>query len=841
MEYVEFTSYNNGILKNEFLQELRNNNDIIHFKNLADIISEKKNQIKVNFNKCKYENVYMVIISCHIDSILIKLGRSFNFPRGFPIMWIPGKMIKLFGFYPKFDNDNRQSPDEESEFDDINKIEFFKKWSGFLGQVCIFKLDEKLCWTCCSKNSANHDSEYVQDCKRLFEKFLNPVNLNKLYSNNYHLCAEMMSFNDQKHGARVLKETPVITSLAQGCLVHLDGSKPNIITNNMVDFIPHQPLVEFCRENNLPCDSAIIISNGNAIEFMKNLSEGRDFMTNTRLNDLISKNSDKVTLIEGTVKHQEILGDVLEGLVVKATKQNGQNFTKKYKFPNYTVRTMAIREFIKKFTPLGLVNPILNDNEFINYCERWCITELGKEFWYKFLCSVAIILKKGTHPVFVPYQEVGLHIQICDFITTEILNNKLPPEINLNFFDDLMYMYKKELSDSIKSTIIITVGPIGSGKSSTSEKISREFSGLTHHIDGDKLDLGIMEEVLNLKGERNDYTIWQIIKHLMLGQIPIISTGGGALFSFGKNPEFVLKQRIMEILGIDVKIILLIPTSNVDNFELYNSDIHDIESIYQKNQGDITKAIVGRVLRGEWQMPDNFYPNPKKTKKSLEEMKKDEAFIITAAENFSRKIIKSSEKNLVFTRMLMEIANDIIMYPKYNPDNYLDSDAIELNYEIIAEKLTIPKDDIPELGNFQQDRILVKKPDQIYHHITIQYDNDRNIKKSIAEFERINSILEAKNIYSGTNIKLSPENKKYKDVEFIIVDGIDEIVIDGGAHITVNKGSHAAAMMRPLTLAIKNRLEFIDIKSENGESVTYNLSNREENPVTVELISNFGI
>ena len=236
-------------------------------------------------------------------------------------------------------------------------------------------------------------------------------------------------------------------------------------------------------------------------------------------------------------------------------------------------------------------------------------------------------------------------------------------------------------------------------------------------------------------------------------------------------------------------------------------------------------------------MPDNFYP-----KKTSEEMKKDKDVVEKAATNFSKKIINSSEKNLVFTRKLMEIANDIIMYPKYNPDNYLYSDAIELNYEIIAEKLIILKDDIPKLGNFQQDRILVKKPDQIYHHITIQYDNDRNIKKSIAEFEGINSILENNNnIYSGTNIKLSPENKKYKDVEFIIVDGIDEIVTDGGAHITINKGSHAASMMRTLTLAIKNGQESIDIKSENGESVTYNLSSREEKPVTVELISNFGI
>ena len=176
MEYIEFRNFSNKELKEQFVKELQGtdagyvNHGFQHLKTLAKVITLKKNNIKLNLSKCKYQNVYTVMVSCHQDFILINLGKKYNFPRGFPILWIPGKLIKLFGFYPKFDNDDRQSPDTESEFDDVNNIQFFKKWSGYLGQVCIFKLGDKLCWSCCSKNSADYDSEFVQGCRRLFEQ-----------------------------------------------------------------------------------------------------------------------------------------------------------------------------------------------------------------------------------------------------------------------------------------------------------------------------------------------------------------------------------------------------------------------------------------------------------------------------------------------------------------------------------------------------------------------------------------------------------------------------------------------------------------------------------------------
>jgi len=45
----------------------------------------------------------------------------------------------------------------------------------------------------------------------------------------------------------------------------------------------------------------------------------------------------------------------------------------------------------------------------------------------------------------------------------------------------------------IKSTLIVSLGHIGSGKSSTTEKIVFHQSGISKHIIGDKLDLATIK------------------------------------------------------------------------------------------------------------------------------------------------------------------------------------------------------------------------------------------------------------------------------------------------------------------------------------------------------------
>ena len=762
MEYIDFQSIENNKLRADFLDELKlsQNSQLIR---LFQILSTKKNKIKINFNKCKYENVYMIMISCYMDHILIQLAKSDKFPRGFPILWIPGKLIKLFGFYPKFDNDDRQNPDNESEFDDITNIQFFKKWSGFLGQVCVFNINKKLCWTCCSKNSARCDSSFVKGCHRLFNNILNETNIQILLDHNMHLCAEIMSFDDQNHGARVLIETPIVTSVGKGSKIYLDGSSSNIMSTNFVDFLSNEELVTFCNTNGIPCDSAVIIVGNNAKSFMQKISANRDFMTDNKLEELLANNQDNITLISGNVKHIDVLGNTLEGIVVKASNSSGKQITKKYKFPKYTVRTMCLRDRILKEGQRSLINRRTYEF-FKEYIRRWCVTNDGKEFWYNFITSCALLLKTQNHPELD--NNVGVHIQLGDYVE-DLIENKLPPPSTI--FNDYQEKYIQELNTSVKSTVIISVGPIGSGKSSTSQKITDYINSNIDlakcvHIDGDILDIEDgQDNVLKLKGERNDYTIWLIIKTIMQGNIPILSTGGGVLFSYGRKKTLILRQRIAKVLGIDIKIILLIPDNNVIDIVDYDSEIYNIKNSYNNNIQLVKDTVIKRVKNGQWKIPNNFFP--KRDDITIEEMRNNSNITTKAAKNFANMISSLSKKNFIFAELLIEEADHVMIHPQFTLDNYKELKDKILNYDVLLKKIVFPRD-IPLYGKFMQHRLLVKKPDETFHHITIEFDPDRNIQLGLEDFQKITSLI-GNGIKEADHVTLVSDDES--KCEFIIV------------------------------------------------------------------------
>ena len=89
---------------------------------------------KATIDPEKHPMVYMFV--CYYDHILIKLAKECNMPRGFPVLWFPGKKIKFCGFRPKFDNDMKGEVPLELEADGVA---WFKKLSGFLvrARACV--------------------------------------------------------------------------------------------------------------------------------------------------------------------------------------------------------------------------------------------------------------------------------------------------------------------------------------------------------------------------------------------------------------------------------------------------------------------------------------------------------------------------------------------------------------------------------------------------------------------------------------------------------------------------------------------------------------------------------
>ena len=68
------------------------------------------------------------------DFLLVKLGKKYGFPRGFPILWVPRtNRIVTYGFYPKFENDEilkKQRADDKVQ-NDIHFLSFaIRYWFG---------------------------------------------------------------------------------------------------------------------------------------------------------------------------------------------------------------------------------------------------------------------------------------------------------------------------------------------------------------------------------------------------------------------------------------------------------------------------------------------------------------------------------------------------------------------------------------------------------------------------------------------------------------------------------------------------------------------------------------
>lgn len=104
-----------------------------------------------------------------------------------------------------------------------------------------------------------------------------------MIKNLVHVCAEVMSHNDQHHGAKVLEEMPVVTAIGVGTVVDLSTS--SVLTDNPANFVTFKSFaqtIEFCREHKLPVGSAVIATGKGADALITQLSALRDEMTDTK-------------------------------------------------------------------------------------------------------------------------------------------------------------------------------------------------------------------------------------------------------------------------------------------------------------------------------------------------------------------------------------------------------------------------------------------------------------------------------------------------------------------------------------------------------------------------------
>mmetsp|Transcript_29715 Transcript_29715/g.96822 ORF Transcript_29715/g.96822 Transcript_29715/m.96822 type:complete len:890 (+) Transcript_29715:59-2728(+) len=551
-----------------------------------------------------------------------------------PVLWFRGQgssqdEIIAHGFYPKFENDERAMANSDPEaWVNVVSCRFFRKWSGFLSLLLAWRhpTTGAVEWTATSKNSAAWTGEFVRDAARLWAPHVSDALLTWLADEKCSIGAEMLSKRDQSHGAAVLRETPMVTCVARGLASASDAAiAPD---SPLIKCSPLAEVVNTCQRFSLPVDEAVAVEGAERAQaFLLSLEQQRDQLTETSFRALLGEHQ-----LPTRSLHAQVLGDVLEGLVLHLTLANGSHSTVKYKLPNYTSRTFGLRAAMGTFTREGLCSRDALTH-FEDFTRRWCISAAGRHRWLGFLCNAALLsksFKPDTDAEDTDFSELPrYHIQLADTQVARERSAEAPGA------EEAIRLFKAELDGRPQVTVCVVLGPIGYGKSTCAAALC-EAVGCDRcvHIDGDELGVG-EETTMRLKGERGVFSMWRVVEALARGRTPVMSTGGGVLFAT-RNDERrpTLRSILMRATGADVRLVVFVPGDELaldgdPAFEAYDDG------------AAVEDSIRWRLEQGLWALPPGRTPA-----------------------SFAAEIAAKSGKNRVFAQNAASQASRVITYPR---------------------------------------------------------------------------------------------------------------------------------------------------------------------------------
>lgn len=304
------------------------------------------------------------------DHDMVKMGKEFGLPRGFPVIFdLENNTIEANGFFPKFENDDRQQSFADniralSVANEQMEIELSVKMSGFLtGAILKKEKGGRIGFKVFSKNSGSEDSPYIIAASALWMSLLDEVTVSVLYSMGIRgVWGECMSKSDQVHGYAVLQNAIVITALAYG--ISADAERPRTIGGREMREI----LEAFPRLLESSATSFSIDMQG-----LQNLEEYRDVMIFTRLQSILGCND----------SHLHCVGERVEGLIVRIL-QGSEVKILKYKFPLYTLVTMCVRDI---YTHASKVK-----NKVSDYLDRWVVDESKRASFGTIICQIIKVM-----------------------------------------------------------------------------------------------------------------------------------------------------------------------------------------------------------------------------------------------------------------------------------------------------------------------------------------------------------------------------------------------------------------------------------------------------------------
>jgi hypothetical protein len=806
-------------LRNKLLEDLESTHHVKAQQLLTLLRSFPKN-IKLHFNQ--WNRVFLVNVHAFPDRFLLNQAeKPYAFPRGFALLWEPCTSLLFVGFYPKFENDRLEQ--QSTDLLGFEHCKTFLKWSGFLSMLVVFEVDDEICWTVSSKNRGGGD--FALDGARIWKEFVSEELCREMLEHNLSVCAETLSFNDQTHGSIVRKECPLVTAVGTGIRI-MFGSKEReeLVFDNghpsqFISFFSHEQVVEFCHKFKLAVDSALLIDSVACVDkFVNILCEHRDNMSFSLFRsivDEIAKSSpDHVTILPGSVDHDAILGDVLEGLVMFLWKDKDHTpKIKKFKFPGYTCRTMVLRPVFE----FPIIANFKTTKILKNWAGRWCSTEKGKEFWMSRVLQAIFLKLEGN------VRSPGISEKVADHIVAmdKALGLPIVP------LEEVLKMFEELYLEDLAGTVIIVLGPIGSGKSSIGQCL-KSFLCLSGydavHIDGDELGFS-PEEVLRMGSERNGYTLWMIYRAILANQIPIISTGGGALFGYFKNEpnQMLMLENLATGFSQQFKTLVLIPREDSMSRKIIELDPEDdYLSIY--DDMEIVENAVRRRLA-----------DPASSWTVSSEASRD---------SFVRMIVKKSNANERFARLSVDICDSAFTFPVIRPSDF-ESGKLVLDFNAILPSIVAPTKVFRKCKIMQKrilTRVILDGSDPcLSYHITLLYDHKCQTTYSIKDYE--SDSLRYLRDYIGyfvelqgydeedkmdVNVKKSSKSKK-RSVSLIVVD--DVFGLEQYAHVTISPGPHQPNQMRDVALALRRGQDSISLPDQSQKKTwKYSLSLLSEYP-----------
>lgn len=546
-EFAVFNAVKNQtdiiFIKDGFLNLLKNSNKNTVFNTLYELLQTVGKKLKLSVFKALDIEVYLVIIHGSHDEILQQCGTSHGLPRGCPIIYIPEtNYIKINGFYPKFTNTDKGNNFKEelqkvidSKEEPITSISINMKVSGFLGIIIAFSYKGKKYWTVTTKKAADyeHEAGFIKKAKNIIENSMTCEIVTHLIEKELCLCGEFLSPEDNTHGY-ITKNSLFIPT----CIGKTVSNQCELFVGKIMFYYTLPEIYEFCLKFNLSCGDQYKFNSSDPkiiAEFLKEFFQGYSLITasklETRIQELKEKYSDTFNILPGSFLHSKDISNIIEGCILFIG-----NKMLKVKFGLYVIATMFFRPYINKSSSYNATS----------FCSRWIEETHSLDF-----------------------------IKMCN-LGTKIIDKS--PEILPAIVRDQVYelfcdnKIELEIKSKKKCTIILIVGPVGSGKTTMGENIAKQGNVKcpTIHVDGDiiyNMDAKIFGK------HRNFATMSTIYKLITDGYNIVFSLGGGVCLGGYKTPYFSFLERLQTIFpDVDFELSLIYFSSELDEIKICESD-----------------------------------------------------------------------------------------------------------------------------------------------------------------------------------------------------------------------------------------------------------------------------